>query len=286
MRRREQAHLCGSDSVPVGYSIVGVQKAATTTLHALLTSHPNVAPGPRKELHIFDREPYAPRQAEGYCVTRTSPHETIAGDSTPSYLFWPNALHRMAAVRPGIRVIAVFRDPVDRAFSHWMMQASRSSSFPGFDEAVARWGKGSYDDVLAGLWPQKKLRTHSLIPRGFYGAQLRQGYASIPRSQWLHLRFEDVIADQHMVARLAFQHLQLSQFSVDGLTRRHVTPSGLARRPPSPETLASLASTYEHDLQSFTQITQLDTSDWSTARYLRGELSAKEWSVRLAAKLA
>ncbi len=47
------------------------------------------------------------------------------GEATPIYAYWPNALARIAAYNPAMKLILMLRDPVERAWSHWRMEQSR-----------------------------------------------------------------------------------------------------------------------------------------------------------------
>lgn len=273
-------------TVPIQFSVAGVQKAATTTLYALLAGHPEIATPPRKELHVFDRRDYRPVTATQYSVRSRRAGEVMAGDFTPSYLFWPGALQRMAAVRRDMRLIAVFRDPVERAFSQWTMQASRSETYPDFDELVERWWADDYVSLSGGRWPRGKMRTHSIVPRGYYGEQMEVALRVFPRKRWLLLRFEDVTSRQQTVVDAVCRHLGIGSMTAEGVTARHPSPSGLKRPSPSPSTLARLAHAYASDLAAFERLTGVPTSDWNTLRYLRGDLTAQTWAAKLGAKLA
>src|SRR3546814_13674588 len=53
-------------------------------------------------------------------------YDPVVGDATPYYLYHPLAPARAADLVPGARVIAILRDPVERAFSHYKERRSRS----------------------------------------------------------------------------------------------------------------------------------------------------------------
>src|SRR5215203_4509645 len=131
-----------TDLLPVSFAIVGVQKAATSTLHTMLVRHRHIARGDAKELHFFDDErlDWSAPDYRRYAVRRTHPGQRIAGDATPSYIWWPGALGRMHRYNPDMRLIASFRDPIERAFSQWSMERHRQPSYPGFSESIQMFG--------------------------------------------------------------------------------------------------------------------------------------------------
>ncbi len=105
------------------FLIVGAAKAGTTALAAYLGAHPQVFMSQEKELHFFD-DHYS-RGLEWYAQQFQPVHGEVAvGEATPTYMIEEKALERMAAVIPQAKLIAILRNPVDRAYSHyWWMRA-------------------------------------------------------------------------------------------------------------------------------------------------------------------
>jgi len=121
------------------FLVIGAPKAGSTALHDALATHPSLYPSPVKEPKYFlspDRRP-ARRDHRGpgdahsarEWVWRRRDYERLFADaptgllrfeSTPFYL-WDKASHPRIAetLGRGVKLIAVIRDPVDRAFSNW-----------------------------------------------------------------------------------------------------------------------------------------------------------------------
>jgi hypothetical protein len=125
------------------FLIIGARKCGTTFLYDLLTRHPYVEPAAKKELHYFDilceeegLEWYrpcfpAPRWKDG--------RRAITGEATPylTALDWTDVVpERVATVLPRAKLIALLRNPVDRAYSDYQ-QARRKGREPlTFEEAI------------------------------------------------------------------------------------------------------------------------------------------------------
>ena len=99
-----------------------------------------------------------------------------AFDATPIYLFWPSAIERLQAYNPEAKLIFLFRNPIERAFSHWCMEWARKRETLPFDQAI-REGRQRVRTS------EKALRTFSYVERGFYGKQVRQLLTHCPRSR-------------------------------------------------------------------------------------------------------
>lgn len=102
--------------------IVGAMKCGTTSLHRLLSQHPEIVAGKRKELNYFRRRK-APN-AEGYeslfpNLDKSSHAYTL--DSSPNYTKtgrWPHVPGQIAALPGRKRLVYVLRNPIDRIDSH------------------------------------------------------------------------------------------------------------------------------------------------------------------------
>jgi hypothetical protein len=120
------------------FSIVGAMKTGTTTLSEAIAAHPEGYVPPRKEVHFFEAEGNWRQGTGWYEDVFAGAGDAIAiGDSTPLYMFYPEAVARMAQVIPDARLIACVRNPIDRAYSHYLhyfQRAARESRT--FAEAV------------------------------------------------------------------------------------------------------------------------------------------------------
>ena len=115
------------------YAIVGVQKGGTSTLAVTLNQHQLVCQAPDKERHYFDDETVdwsSPDYERDYTAPRRAAVHRLLGDASPTYLYWPHAMERMRAYKPDMPLVAVFRDPLERLFSHWVMLRSRNLAWP------------------------------------------------------------------------------------------------------------------------------------------------------------
>lgn len=110
------------------FLVIGAQRAGTSLLHKILDRHPEIyVPTQRKEIHFFDR--YFERGPDWYqryfpAVVEAGSYAAI-GEVTPDYLTRSEVPARIHELLPDIRLIAILRNPVDRAFS-WYQYACRS----------------------------------------------------------------------------------------------------------------------------------------------------------------
>ena len=203
--------LPGSAQAPRGgrlpdFILIGAPKAGTTALHAALARHPQLFLSQVKEPKYYlcgDSPPPAYRgpgdahsnrewiwQRQRYLdLFAGAGEDRLAGESTPFYLYHRDARRRIAADLPEAKLIAVLRDPVDRAYSNWMhLWADGLEPCADVVEACAREAK-RIDDGWAPFWHYRGL--------GMYGRQLADLFEHVPLEQVLVLRYRDLVDDAH-----------------------------------------------------------------------------------------
>jgi hypothetical protein len=189
------------------FIVAGAQKSGTTALNYYLKRHPRIALPIKKELHFFDNDALFASEPVSYeslhKMFRPAKPDSIAGENTPNYLYWPPALARIRNYNPAIKLIILLRNPIDRAFSQWNMQRVRGNDSLDFLDAVR-----AEPERLAKL-PAEKLRKFAYVDRGRYGEQLERALSVFPREQLLILKYEEFRAQQRELVDKVFQFLQL-----------------------------------------------------------------------------
>lgn len=110
----------GSDGILPDFIVIGAMRAATTTLHTLLSRHPRIGVSRSKETDFFIDNRYGEKWA-GYHAEFTPGFE-IYGEASPNYskrLVFPQAARRIVRHLPEAKLVYVVRDPADRLVSHY-----------------------------------------------------------------------------------------------------------------------------------------------------------------------
>jgi len=174
----------------VGFLVAGAQKAGTTALFDYLAELPELELPAVKEAHFFDDEEKVDWSAPDYARYHAlfGDPTRLWGEATPIYLYWPNALERIRAYNPAIKLILLFRDPIERAWSHWKMEYARGKETEPFGWCI-REGRARMAD--AGPYPGFH-RVFSYVERGYYGRQLARVMRLFPRDQLLLIGSDDL----------------------------------------------------------------------------------------------
>jgi hypothetical protein len=123
------------------FIIVGAAKAGTTALYWYLSEHPDVFMSPVKETFYFaygvdeqGRLLYGDPDVHRFPIKTREEYEALfvgsngakaIGEASPIYLECPQAAERIRAAIPGARIVASIRQPVDRAYSDYLMYLRR-----------------------------------------------------------------------------------------------------------------------------------------------------------------
>ena len=175
----------------VGFLVAGVQKGGTSALFEYLREMPGLQLPDVKEAHFFDDEASVDWSRADYAPYHRLFRDDgrLWGEATPIYSYWPNCLERIAAYNPAMKLILLFRDPVERAWSHWKMEYAKGKETQPFAWCI-REGRARLDpgDPAA----PGHHRVFSYVERGFYGRQVAHLLTLFPREQCLFLRSEDL----------------------------------------------------------------------------------------------
>jgi hypothetical protein len=201
-----------------GAVIVGAQKAGTTQLHAHLVKHPRLFGAWKKEVDYFSK--HASRSIKWYrshfpLRRRVAAVEGLAVDASPSYLPTPAALCKMQDLLPEARIIAVLRDPVSRAFSHYQHYKTRGLESRSFEHAV---NEEIRQNSLC-LHPRAALRADSppmlgYVGRGYYALQLELLLRLSARDHVLILDSTDLFGDTNAACQQVFEFLGIEPFEI------------------------------------------------------------------------
>ncbi len=184
------------------FLIIGAQRAGTTSLYNYVIRHPRVAPAFRKEVHFFDENH---SNGEGWYRAHFPPRSIkrlkgyVTGESSPYYMYHPLAAKRVKALLPDVKLMAILRDPVDRAISNYYHQVRKGWELLPMDEAFDREearikgeaGRIADDSSYISI----DHKHYSYVTRGIYADQLKVWFDLFPRKNILVLKNEDFSAD-------------------------------------------------------------------------------------------
>jgi hypothetical protein len=201
------------------FLIIGTAKGGTTSLHRYLEEHPNIGCTLKKEVNFYNYNydkglgwyrSYFPLQRQGL----------MAGDSTPTYMIHPHTPSRVFQSIPNVKLIAVLRNPIDRAYSHHNMNLSRQeiSENLSFEDAIkaedmridCEMAKMLDDENYVGL----NYSYFSYLRSGIYINQLKPWTDLFPRSQILVIQSERLFESPSIIYSQVLEFLNLPKYEL------------------------------------------------------------------------
>ncbi len=207
--------------------VIGAAKAGTTSLHHYLGQHPDIFMSSVKEPNYFAFSGRVPdyagppeppnsfferdrlrRETYQLSVLDRGAYErlflqgrdkAVRGESSAAYLHFPEAAGRIREAVPDARIVAILRDPVERAFSKYsQMRRDRVEPLATFEEAV----EAEPQRQRAGWAP-----TWLYLERGFYGRQFAPYVELFDRGRIHVLLYDDLRRDPDACLRAIFAFL-------------------------------------------------------------------------------
>lgn len=219
------------------FLIIGAGKSGTTSLYHYLKQHPQVYMSPVKEPKFFAvegkeldfRGPNDEISMNRGSITDINAYQSLfhdvtnekaIGEASPLYLYSPEAPERIKHYIPGAKLIAILRDPVERAYSSFLQRVQKAQEpLDGFAQAL-REEENRARDNWAPRWQSKRI--------GFYYAHLKRYYEAFDAGQIRVYLYEDLKADPVGLAQDVFRFLEVDDsFTPDTSLRHNV--SGIPR---------------------------------------------------------
>lgn len=272
------------------FFLIGAAKSATTSLHAFLDGHPDVAMAAGKELQYFqdpDRAGWAQHYRQQFPAS-----SQVRGESSTAYTrapFIPHVPGRIAALVPEARMVYVVRDPIERAVSSYVEERVHSNDLRSFDDAFSEldpelnpYVAGSCYARQLGLWLEHFPREQVLV---LDMRDLAERPEDTVRRVWAFLGVDPDVPVGDLTDRL---NARESKREYSGVVRRLRTsaivraayrlPPGVRERLLSPvrqrlsapiarpeltsDLRARLAGVFSSDAAELRRVTGLELADW------------------------
>lgn len=213
------------------FLILGANKAGTTALTYYCAQHPEIFISPIKEPMFFTvlhgtsatrdeatlKKPFFTYYFDEYLeLFSGAKHETILGEGSTSYLANPSCAVWIRKIIPNVKLIAILRDPFDRALSCYKMYNGNGIEKRTFEEAI----KDELENGTAHL-----AQGQQYLKLGLYGSQLTQFLNFFPSDQIFITDYSKFNENSVLFLESIFEYLGVKSFVPKDLKRMNTAMS-------------------------------------------------------------
>jgi hypothetical protein len=229
-----------------GFLIVGAERCGTTSMFHVLKQHPAVFGTAlrKQEVHFFDvaydrglswYQAQFPLAISARMAARGTGSAPVAFEASPYYMFHPLAPERIHRDLPGVRLLVLLRDPVERAYSAHANHVGHGLETESFERALELEDSrlaGEAEKIVADpAYNSYSHRHHSYRVRGHYADQLENLERVFGRDRMLVIDSDDFFADPGPAYDQVLSFLSLPAYTPA------FTPQNARPRSPMPESL-------------------------------------------------
>ena len=179
-----------------------------------LSQHPELKLSFEKEIHYYNYYLQAGKSMSWYksffpLKVRSTGKKT--GEASPNYLYSESAPQKLKTDIPNVKLIALLRNPIDRAYSEYSMHVRqlKRKDFPSFEQSIAN------DDLtLEG--------SRLYLLRGLYAARVQNWLSYFDREQFIFIKSEEFFSDPRSVLKRVYRFLGITEVYPDNLKAQEV----------------------------------------------------------------
>lgn len=198
----EDNHLCNPN-----FFIVGAPKAGTSSLYHYLDEHPEIFMCPEKEPNFFS---YQEIKAQNLYYRKKNigslrkyldlfkgvDNEKAIGEASVSYLFYQEVPKKIKKAVPDAKIIIILRNPIKRAFSHYLMDLRLGYTGLSFEDIIFNKEK-------------HPLHYQQYLELGLYSIQVQRYLDTFEEKNLKIVMFEEFIKDQNNMMASLFKFLNV-----------------------------------------------------------------------------
>jgi hypothetical protein len=216
--KRGLSGITASSRVLPDFIISGTVRSGTTSLYYNICEHPSVLPASYDEIGFFDSNYHLginwyrsmfPTEKEMKQVKKET-NFAITGEDTPFYFWKKEAAERIFQDIPNSKIIIIFRNPVDRAYSNYNLGIRKKTESLSFEDAIDEemnfLKTHSFRDAVD--------RRRSYLSKGLYENQIKIWLDNFPREQIHILCTEDMKKNPKESLLKIFQFLGIPNYTL------------------------------------------------------------------------
>ena len=222
--KRGVAGITASNRVLPNFIIAGTVRSGTTSLYYNICEHPSVLPADYDEIGFFDsnyhlginwyRSMFPTQKHMNEIKEKTG--NSITGEDTPFYFWKKEAAERILKDLTNTKIIIIFRNPVDRAYSNYKLGVRFDSENLTFENAIEE----EIEFLEKNTFRESIERKRSYLTKGLYYNQIKIWFDIFPRKQIHILSTEEMQKDPQKSLSKIYKFLDISEYTIKNPQKR------------------------------------------------------------------
>ena len=220
-----QRHIYGITSsirVLPDFLVIGAKRCGTTSLYEYLGKHPCIKKSSHDHIGFFDDnydlgigfyKSFFPTIFEKK-IYEVKNGKFLTNDVTSSYIQNTKIVNRIVEMLPNSKIIAILRNPVDRAYSEYNLHLRANAEIESFDSLIQNEINSIENKNDGG-----KIKNNSYLKKGFYYDQLKPWFELFPKNNILILSTEKFGENTSQVFNDIFKFLNLKNYNIQNPKR-------------------------------------------------------------------
>ncbi len=202
--------------------IVGAPKSGTTSLHYYLDEHPDIFMSTPKEINYFSKMDLDKQGiyykdlklnsiADYQSLFKYADNKKVVGESSVSYLFYPEVSKKIYDYNPKAKIIAILRNPIERGYSHYLMDLKLGEV------------KTSFENIIFKNYSIKKLNIYfqQYLELGLYYNQVKRYIDTFGKNQVKVILTEDLNNDIVKTLNEIFYYLDIPNINIPSVKNKY-----------------------------------------------------------------
>ena len=211
------------------FFVVGVVRSGTTSLYYYLDQHPCVMKSAYDELGFFDSnfdlgwnwyKSLFPTIMQKKKIEKRN-GKFLTFDDTPFYVYNSTVVKRIKRNFPDAKIIVIFRNPIDRAYSNYFLGVNGGKEKRKFDDLIEE------EMILINRRNKQVLFDETLsetyLGRGLYAEQLKVWFSEFPKDSVKIIKSEEFAENTQDIMNDLFQFLDLPEYKISNIEKKNVT---------------------------------------------------------------
>jgi hypothetical protein len=229
--KRNVSYITSPIRLRPSFIIIGAVRCGTTSLYYNICEHSCVLPAAYDEIGFFDSNyelgfNWYKSMFPTYFQKKKVESKTgicITGEDTPFYFWDKNAINRIKKEIPEIKLIALLRNPIDRAYSNYHLGVRLGSELLSFKDSIKKEIELlEKNNDMESEEIEKFLRPRSYIAKGLYHHQIKNWFKVFSKEQILVLSTENLADNPNQTLDEIFSFLELPKEEIRNIQRKKV----------------------------------------------------------------